>query len=156
LFEGDRVIDIRRATAADAPAMAPLLAQLGYPTTADVLPHRLAAIEGEGGVAFVAVGGSQQIVGLVSGARHATLHAGERVAYITALVTAAEARGQGVGRALVAAIEHWARASGCTRLSVTSAEYRADAHAFYPRCGFPYSGRRFTKSLDAVLPRDAG
>jgi hypothetical protein len=32
-------------------------------------------------------------------------------------------------------------------LSVTSAEHRADAHQFYPRCGLPYSGRRFTKNL---------
>jgi GNAT superfamily N-acetyltransferase len=149
-------IDIRRATAADAPAMAALLAQLGYPTTADVLPHRLAAIDREGGVAFVAIDDSQRIVGLVSGARLATLHAGERVAYITALVTAAEARGQGVGRTLVAAIEHWAREAGCTRLSVTSAEHRADAHAFYPRCGFPYSGRRFSKSLDAAPTSTTG
>src|SRR5258708_30047080 len=129
--------------------MALLLTQLGYPTPADLLPNRVAAIEGEGGVVFVAGDDTGKIVGLGSGARHATLHAGAQVAYITALVTVAEARGHGVGRALVAAIEAWARELGCTRLSVTSAEHRADAHAFYPRCGLPYSGRRFTKNIDA-------
>jgi GNAT superfamily N-acetyltransferase len=146
------MIDIGRATASDAAAMAPLLTQLGYPTAVEVVPHRLAAIEREGGVAFIARDDSGKVVGLISGARHATLHAGDRVAYITALVTDAEARGQGVGRALVAAIEQWARESGCTRLSVTSAEHRADAHAFYPRCGFPYSGRRFSKLIEAATP----
>ena len=129
--------------------MALLLAQLGYPSSADVIPNRLEAIEREGGIAFVASNADDRIFGLASASRHATLHAGAQVAYITALVTADDARGQGVGRSLVAAIEQWARENGCTRLSVTSAEHRADAHQFYPRCGMPYNGRRFSKQLDA-------
>ena len=141
------MITVRPATPADAVVIAELLTQLGYPTTAAPIPARLAAIQGEGGIVLVAVSERDRVVGLGSGARHATLHAGEQVAYITALVTAADSRGQGTGRALVGAIETWAASHGCTRLSVTSAEHRADAHAFYPRCGFPYSGRRFTKRL---------
>jgi GNAT superfamily N-acetyltransferase len=72
------------------------------------------------------------------------------VAYITALVTAAAARGRGVGRALVAEAVEWARREGCVRISVTSAEHRADAHAFYPACGLPYTGRRFGTTLEPV------
>jgi GNAT superfamily N-acetyltransferase len=130
--------------------MALLLAQLGYPTSADEIPERIEAIEREGGVAFLACSIDGRILGLASAARHATLHAGAQVAYITALVTSDDARGQGVGRAMVASVEQWARECGCTRLSVTSAEHRADAHAFYPRCGLPYNGRRFSKQLDAA------
>jgi GNAT superfamily N-acetyltransferase len=141
------MIDVRRARPADAPAMARLLAQLGYPMSAELVPGRLAAVEGDGGVAFVAQDEKVQIVGLASGTCYATLHGGGRVAYITALVTAEDARGRGVGRALVAAIESWAVGLGCTRLAVTSAERRADAHAFYPRCGLPCTGRRFSKQL---------
>jgi len=129
--------------------MALLLAQLGYPSSADVIPTRLAAIEREGGVAFVASSAEDRILGLATASRHATLHAGAQVAYITALVTADDARGHGVGRSLVTAIEQWARENGCTRLSVTSAEHRAGAHEFYPRIGMPYNGRRFSKLLDA-------
>ena len=140
---------VRRATPADAPDVANLLAQLGYPSSADVIPDRLAAIEREGGAVFVVTNADDRILGLASASRHATLHAGAQVAYITALVTSDDARGQGVGRAMVAAIEQWAREAGCTRLSVTSAEHRADAHEFYPRCGMPYNGRRFSKQLDA-------
>ena len=139
----------RRATPADAPDVANLLAQLGYPSSADVIPDRLAAIEREGGAVFVVTNADDRILGLASASRHATLHAGAQVAYITALVTSDDVRGQGVGRAMVAAIEQWAREAGCTRLSVTSAEHRADAHKFYPRCGMPYNGRRFSKQLDA-------
>ena len=78
----------------------------------------------------------------------AVLHAGGVVAYVTALVTASHARGRGVGRALLASVERWARAAGCTRLTVTSAERRSDAHAFYEACGMPYTGRRFARQLD--------
>jgi GNAT superfamily N-acetyltransferase len=144
----ETAMKVRRATHADAPAMALLLAQLGYPSSADMIPERLAAIEREGGVVFVA-SADDRMVGLASASRHATLHAGAQVAYITALVTADDARGQGVGRSLVATIERWARENGCTRLSVTSAEHRAGAHEFYPRIGMPYNGRRFSKLLDA-------
>jgi GNAT superfamily N-acetyltransferase len=138
---------IRSATGEDAEVMALLLAELGYPTSASALPERLRAVESEGGAVFLAVNSDGVALGLTSVARHATIHADAPVAYITALVTGAAARGQGIGRAMVAAAEQWAREQGCVRLSVTSAEHRADAHAFYPRCGMPYSGKRFSKTL---------
>jgi GNAT superfamily N-acetyltransferase len=138
---------VRPATHADAPAIAALLDQLGYPTSPEAIPTRLAALDAQGGIVFVALTEQACIVGLASGARHATLHADGEVAYITALVADANARRRGVGRTLVVALERWAAAHGCSRLSVTSAEHRADAHAFYPQCGFPYTGRRFTKKL---------
>lgn len=140
-------LTIRRAAAADAPALARLLEQLGYPTSPAEIPARLEALDREGGVALVAVESTGEIAGAASGARYTTLHANRPTAYITAFVTDAAHRRKGVGRQLLAALEQWARDSGCHRLSVTSAEHRADAHAFYPSCGLPYSGRRFTKVL---------
>ena len=140
---------IRSATSEDADAMAGLLAELEYPTPAGALPARLRAVEAEGGAVFLAVGPDGAALGLMSVASHSTIHAEAPVAYITALVTSAAARGKGVGRAMVSAAEQWAREKGCVRISVTSAEHRADAHAFYPRCGMPYSGRRFSKTLSA-------
>lgn len=139
----------RHATASDAPVIASLLQQLGYDVPVDAIPGRLAAIAADDGIVIVAVDDDGQVAGLASSARFCTLHAGDRVAYITALVTDAAARQQGVGRTLVDHLAEWARSHGCTRLAVTSAEHRADAHAFYPRCGFPYTARRFTKLLDA-------
>lgn len=139
---------IRNATATDAADIARLLGQLGYTSSAESIPLRLASLQTEGGVALVAVDETNRVRGVASGSRFTTLHAGDQVAYITALVVDDDTRGQGVGRALVAELERWAIAHGCTRLSVTSAEHREDAHAFYPRCGFPYTGRRFAKRLD--------
>lgn len=139
-------VRIRPAAPADAPALARLLGELGYPTESGDVPTRLTRLVHEGGTVLVADGDAGPI-GLAALAAHATLHSSKPVAYITALVVSAETRGQGVGRALVAAAEAWARERGCGRLSVTSAERRADAHAFYPSCGMPYTGRRFAKAL---------
>ena len=141
---------VRDATPADAPAMARLLGELGYPADAGVMPARLAAVASGGGITFLVVAPDDRVVGLASVATLSTLHVDAPVCYITALVAAPDTRGQGVGRLLVSAAEQWARARGCVRLSVTSAEHRADAHAFYPRCGLPYSGRRFTRILAAT------
>jgi GNAT superfamily N-acetyltransferase len=114
------------------------------------MPARLTAVASGGGRTFLVVTAEERVVGLASVAKLSTLHVDAPVCYITALVAAPDMRGQGVGRLLVTAAEQWARAHGCIRLSVTSAEHRADAHAFYPRCGLPYSGRRFTRILTAT------
>jgi GNAT superfamily N-acetyltransferase len=141
------MLTIRPAAPADAPSLAALLAQLGYEAGAATIPARLDALRADGGIALVAVMQDGRVVGAASAAKHATLHADRPTGYITALVTDETVRRRGVGRQLVAALEEWARDAGCHRLSVTSAEHRGDAHAFYPSCGFPYSGRRFTKTL---------
>ena len=104
---------------------------------------RLAAVRSEGGAVLLAVDAADSPLGLISLARQAVVHEPGPVGYITALVISSTARRRGVGQRLVEAAKDWARAEGCVRLTVTSAERRADAHAFYPACGLPYTGRRF-------------
>ena len=141
---------LRAATPDDAGAVAALLGELGYLIDPSAVPERLSAMRAEGGTAMLAVDRGGDAVGLMCLARHRVLHADGSVAYITALVVSAAERGQGVGRALVDAAFRWARENGCVRISVTSAEHRADAHAFYPRCGMPYTGRRFAAPVGAA------
>jgi GNAT superfamily N-acetyltransferase len=143
----DHIVSLRAATASDAAAIAELLNELGYRAAADEVPARLSALVEEGGAVLLAVDSAGGALGLMSLARHAVLHAAGSVAYITALVTANAARRRGVGQRLVAAAKEWAAQHGCVRLTVTSAEHRADAHAFYPACGMPYTGRRFAASI---------
>ncbi len=140
-------IRVRQAESSDAEPVARLLGELGYPTAVDDVPARIDRVNMDGGAVYVAVDAEARVVGVTSLTKQYGLHAAGPVAYIMALVTSSDARGTGVGRALVEEAEKWARAAGCVRLSVTSAERRSDAHAFYPKCGLPYTGRRFSKSL---------
>jgi GNAT superfamily N-acetyltransferase len=138
---------IRAAVDADAPRLAALLAQLGYPADPRDLPRRLARLVDQGAaVAFVAES-EGTVVGLATAHVFAAIHSERDVAWLTALVVAEEGRHQGVGRALVAAAEGWARALGCSRLSVTTALHRDDAHTFYDRLGYEHSGRRYSRTL---------
>ena len=141
-------IAVRAATDADAPVMARLLGELGYPTEPREVPRRLVALREQGNDVFLAVDGAGgEALGLISLVRYLTIHDSQPSAYIVALVVASAARGRGVGRVLVEHAKRWAAGHGCRRLSVTSAERRADAHAFYPACGMPYTGRRFSTDI---------
>ena len=137
----------RAVVPADAEVVARLLTQLGHPTDAADISSRLDALLAERGGAFMQVDESGRALGFFSVARHSVLHAAGPIGLITSLVVAADARRMGVGRAMVAAAQAWARDAGCVRLIVTSGEHRPDAHAFYPACGMAYSGRRFSVSL---------
>jgi GNAT superfamily N-acetyltransferase len=140
-------VRIRAATDADAPAMATLLAHLGYPADAAELPERLRRLRAQGDDAFVAeVDGAA--VGLATVHARAVLHVARPVAQLTALVVPPEMRGRGVGRALVAEAERWGRARGADRLVVTTALHRADAPLFYERLGFEHTGRRYVRRFD--------
>jgi GNAT superfamily N-acetyltransferase len=143
----DSTIRVREATASDSEAIAALLAELGYPIDSAEVPSRLAAVAGDRGATFVAVDDEDAPLGLVCLTHFVSLHAPGPIAYITTLVTSSAARRRGVGQLLVAGAKSWAAQHGCVRLSVTSAERRADAHAFYPACGLPYTGRRFATPI---------
>jgi GNAT superfamily N-acetyltransferase len=137
----------RPVTESDAEVVARLLTHLGHPTDAADVPSRLGEIVAEGGGAFLHVDQSDRALGFFSVAKHSVLHASGPIGLITSLVVAEDARRMGVGRAMVAAAQEWAREAGCVRLVVTSGEHRPDAHAFYPACGMPYTGRRFSISF---------
>jgi GNAT superfamily N-acetyltransferase len=138
---------IRVARAEDAPALARLVVHLGYPSTPEELPPRLAVVEGQGDAVLVAEDDAGKVIGFSALHLINTLHQRRPLGYITAFVTDPGGQRTGVGRQLLAASEAWARERGCYRLSVTSAEQRAGAHAFYEACGYPQTGRRFGKDL---------
>jgi len=143
----DPTIHLRDATASDAGAISILLKDLGHSTSASEIPARLSAVLRDDGAVLLAVDHADQPLGMISLTRHYAIHAAGPIGYITALVTSSSARRRGIGQLLVTAAKEWAVRQGCVRLSVTSAERRADAHAFYPACGLPYTGRRFAMEI---------
>src|SRR5688572_17558332 len=103
----------RPVTENDAEVVARLLTHLGHPTDARVVSSRLGAVLSEGGAAFLHVDDSDRALGFFSVARHSVLHAAGPIGLITSLVVAEDARRSGVGRAMVAAAQEWARDAGC-------------------------------------------
>ncbi len=144
---------IRPASPDDAPAIASLLGDLGYPTEADRVRTRMARLATGGGTdardaVFLATEPDEpRPLGVLALHRFAALHDDADVALIMALVVAERARGRGVGRRLVDAAAETARRWGCKRMLVTTHIRRADAHAFYERLRFELTGRRYVLPL---------
>jgi GNAT superfamily N-acetyltransferase len=123
-----------------------LLGELGYPTEGETLQRRLDALVASPAVALLVAERDGRVVGLAS--MHVMpLIERAPMGRLSAIVVAANERGAGIGHALVERVESEARARGCERLEVTSAERRADAHAFYRSLGFEPAPQRFIKSL---------
>jgi ribosomal protein S18 acetylase RimI-like enzyme len=79
------------------------------------------------------------VVGTATGAGY---EAEQGVGHLYAMWVAPEARGAGVGRALVDAVVAWARARGCSRLVLSVTETNDGARHFYEACGFADTGER--------------
>lgn len=139
---------IRNARPADAPAIARLLDQLGYPCPPAEVPQRLERFAGGRHSEVLVAELEGEVIGLATVHLLTVLNRSRDVAWLTALVIDEKARGQGIGRLMVESVEAFARAAGCERLSVTTQEHRDDAHAFYLRVGMEHTGRRFGKALE--------
>ncbi len=78
---------------------------------------------------------AEQIAGFVTtGTRsHWT---GDLDAYVGELVVAKHLAGQGIGRSLMVAAEHWARSAGHSRLTIETGAGNASARRFYANIGY--------------------
>jgi GNAT superfamily N-acetyltransferase len=135
-------VTVRPAAPGDVPALAGLLAELGYPVGAAQLEARMARLP-ESTTVFV----TDDLTGLAALDVRQGLEHEEPGARLIAFVVRADARGRGVARALLGAVEDAARAAGAVHLHVTSAHHRTDAHAAYLALGFEATGLRFGKAL---------
>lgn len=133
----------------DAPEVALLSGQLGYPATTAVVERRFAAMAGrEDLVALVAEDAAGTLIGWIQ-AHAETLLESDPVPVIGGLVVRERARGRGVGRALLRAVEAWAAGRGYPGLRVRSNVVRERAHRFYEREGYARTKTQhnFTKPL---------
>lgn len=141
---------IRPAVPSDAPILSELLSQLGYPCSPEEIPARLHAFARfPQTAALVATNGYGEVVGLVTSHIVSSIHDNDPVAWLTTLVVLEDARGAGVGSALVKHVEEWAVRNGAKRLSVTSAMHREETHDFYEKRDYARTGLRFSKRLQA-------
>ena len=78
---------------------------------------------------------------------HYPLDYARRVAEVVELIVDENARGQGIGKKLITALEQIAIDNGCACIFLGSGKNRKDAHRFYEREGFVSSHYKFTKGL---------
>jgi len=125
---------IRAAEPRDVAAIAALAGELGYPSTAQDIVRRLAALDERDDAVLVAEDGGACIgwilVSVIASLEH------DPFAEIRGLVVAAAHRGGGAGAALVRAAEEWGRGRGCAKVRVRSNVVRERAHRFYERLGY--------------------
>ena len=142
-------VAIRPAQPADAPALADLSTQLGYPAGEQVLRERLArAREQRVGEVYVAVADDLRVLGWTHVVPRLQLEEAPFVE-LAGLIVADGARGLGVGAKLLRAAEDWGRANGYAMLRVRSNVIRERAHGFYRREGYVERKRQLV--LDKVL-----
>jgi GNAT superfamily N-acetyltransferase len=159
-------VALRRATAADLPAVVGLLAADQRGATRDGVrdARDLAAYErafraidadpahlllvADAGGDIVATLQLSFIPGL---ARRGTLRA-----QIEAVRVAARFRNQGLGSAVIGWAIAEARRRGCSLVQLTSDKSRADAHRFYERLGFVASHEGLKLALLAPAKRELG
>jgi GNAT superfamily N-acetyltransferase len=143
---------IRDARPEDAPALARLVDQLGYPTSTEAVAARLRRLETSPADHVFVAEVDGDVVGAASVHFSLTLEYDEPAAKLSAIVVDERHRRRGIGEALARAVEEEAIREGCCLVFLTTAERRADAHAFYRRLGYEETGRRFAKTLKSPSP----
>ena len=137
-------MSVRRAVAADAAAIAALLAELGYEATPAAVQRRLRVLERSAALVAELHG---ETAGVLTLSIVPVLHQPGDWCRITALVVAERARRRGLARALVTEAEAIARGHGCVRIEVTSALHRDGAHELYRGLGYGQVSEHFLKPL---------
>jgi GNAT superfamily N-acetyltransferase len=140
---------IRTAQVTDAPAISTLIVQLGYETSSPAVADRLTRLLARADQRFVVAEGDGRLLGWVNVQIAEYVESGA-FAVIGGLVVDRAHRREGIGEALMAQAENWAREQGCTVMRLWSSTSRTPAHRFYERLGYSniktqYS---FVKALD--------
>lgn len=131
-------LKIRRAHTSDAPRLAELSGQLGYPATAAEMKKRLGRLKpASQNALFVAESPNAGVVGWAHVSVTHLVEVGTR-AELNGLIVAEGQRSLGAGARLLEAAEEWARKHHCPSMSVRSNVIRERAHKFYERQGYEH------------------
>ena len=100
---------------------------------------------------FLVAEEGQQVLGFIT----ATITQNETISFlikdpicrIGTIVVDENQKSKGVGRALMATVEQWARESGASQVRLEVMEFNRDAQQFYDRLGFTPNSRLMMKCL---------
>lgn len=135
-------VAIRPATRGDLPALVRLLAML-FSIEADFRPDAarqrrglLCMLADPAGRVVLVAGRDGAVVGMVTGQLVVSTAEGGPAALVEDMVVAPEQRRQGIGAALLRALEAWALERGARRLQLLADRHNAPALRFYERAGW--------------------
>jgi ribosomal protein S18 acetylase RimI-like enzyme len=140
-------MNTRPAALPDAPAIARLLGQLGYPVSEDVVRRKPALLLKSRDEDLLVGEDGGNVVGFL--AMHCIPQVAMEGAFarISYLCVDENARGQGIGTQLEREACRLAAIRGCDRIELHCHSRRANAHRFYARRGYLESPKYFTKTL---------
>ena len=138
---------IREARRDDAPGVAALLGELGYPSSADHAAERIGRIGADPSTWLFVAEVESELAGL--GALHVQnlVERDEPGCEVAGLIVGQRFRRRGIGELLMQALEDEARRRGGKVMVLNTAHRRADAHAFYEALGYVHTGCRYAKEL---------
>jgi ribosomal protein S18 acetylase RimI-like enzyme len=139
---------IRRARLSDAPQIADLLQQLGYPVSADLVRGQLAALlRDRTEDLLVAEAVDTRVIAFLSMHCVPQISVEGGFARISYLCVDKEMRSKGLGKQLEREACRLAAERGCDRIELHCHARRTDAHGFYARQGYTESPKYFVKRL---------
>ena len=138
---------LRNATLKDAGALADLITQLGFPTTASEMKNRIQPILSDTGYFTVVAERNSKAIGMAGAFVARYYEKKGRYGRLVALIVDRSWRNRGIGSALVGAIENWFKTQDVSAIIVNSGRSRSAAHHFYQQLGFEIAGVRLVKSL---------
>lgn len=142
--------NVRPLVAEDTAAIREICSEdLGYPCELDLVKSKIAGLDAAREAVFVALA-DDKCIGYIHVERYDTLYF-ETMANILGIAVRKNYQAGGVGTALLAAAEDWARSHGITLMRVISGESRTGAHAFYESRGYVFGKKKknFSKRLQA-------
>jgi GNAT superfamily N-acetyltransferase len=146
-------ISIRAVRLSDGQRLSPLLEQLGYPMSLEIIEDRLSHYTSFPDYMLFVAETSEYIIGLIALSMHQLFLAPSKKGVIEALVIDKFYRGQNIGRQLMAQAEAHAKGCGCSVIELTSGLRRAPegTHDFYKKLGYenegPYAKLYLRKNL---------
>lgn len=128
-------LELRPATSADAPAIAALFTDEGYPVGPSDIVTRLGRFASDESRVLVAEH-EGTILGFIAIHAMPRFEHDDRIVRILALVVDAGARERGVGRALMAEAERIGRDLGAAFVELTAGHHRPEARHLYESLGY--------------------
>lgn len=135
-------VSILKLKPADAPYLAKLCTELGYPSTPEQCFARVSRLQDRSDQTMLGASEGNEVIGFVHVRLNDSLEV-DRQAEIASLVVLEKYRKQGIGKLLMKAAEEWARGKA-ERVVLRSRIQRTEAHAFYQSLGYSIEKTSYT------------